>query len=354
MTKARLRPVRVGLLGLGRAGFGMHSAEIMGASKQFTLSAGCDPYAPWRKRFAKTYSGCAVYARMEELFADPNVDLISIATVSADHYAHAIAALKSGKDVLLEKPMTVTYAEAKRLKTAAAAAQGQLFIRQNRRFELGFQHVREIIASGVLGEVYDIRLARTSYQRRDDWQTLERFGGGQLRNWGPHLIDHALQFLGAPQRPIKSTWCSLKKIVAAGDAEDYLNVALTGASDCVVHITISGGSALNLPVYYVAGTRGALTCDDATITLRHLDPRRIPRARKPIVKTPRLHTATPEELAWVEKTIPVAPKKPLDFWDELYKALRLGKAFPVTLDEAIGVMRIISLLKRNPVHAYKL
>ena len=348
---AKTKPIRVGIAGLGRAGYCMQCAEIQGYPEKFTLVAGCDPYEPWRKRAAETYPSCAVYKTLDELLKDPNVDLLSIATASSDHYAHAMAALRTGKDVLLEKPMAVTFAEAQRLCSAAAKAKGRLFIRHNRRFEPGFQHIRQIVASGILGEVYDIRLARTSYQRRDDWQTLERFGGGQLRNWGPHIIDHGLQFLGAPKKPLKHLWACLKKVVAAGDAEDYLNIVMAGANDCVVNITISGGAAINLPVYYIAGSRGALTADDHTITLRYLDPHRKLPARKPIITAPRNDMTTPEDLPWIEQTLPVAPDKPLDYWEELYKAIRLKKPFVVTLDEALEVMRVISEVKKVKVRS---
>ncbi len=69
-----------------------------------------------------------------------------------------------------------------------------LYIRHNRRFEYGFQMVQEIIDSGILGEVYEIKLTCNGFQRRNDWQTLKKYGGRQICNWGPHNIDHAIQF----------------------------------------------------------------------------------------------------------------------------------------------------------------
>jgi predicted dehydrogenase len=63
---------------------------------------------------------------------------------------------------------------------------------QNRRYEPHFNKVKEIVASGKLGQIVQIRMAWHSFGRRWDWQTLREFGGGQLANNGPHLLDQAL------------------------------------------------------------------------------------------------------------------------------------------------------------------
>ncbi len=337
-------PVRVGILGLGRAGWGMHCGELVTHKAQFQIVAGCDPYAPHRERFADRFPESHTYARIEDLLADDAVELIAVATRSMDHVDHAIAALKSGKHVSLEKPISLDYAGAKRLEHAAAKAKGKLLIRHNRRFEPGFQHIREIVAEGLLGQVFDIRLARTSFSRRNDWQTLKKLGGGQLLNWGPHIVDHALQFLGAPKKPLASIHGWLRRAAAAGDAEDHLKIVLTGASGCVVDITISGAMALPLPVYYIAGTRGTLTCDDVSITLKHLDPAVKLASRKPVTAVID-GFGTPETLPWTEKTFPISPKETGDIWDAVYNTLRKGKPFPIRIEEAVEVMRVISKVK---------
>ena len=104
--------------------------------------------------------------------------------------------------------------------------------------------MQEIIRSGILGDVYEIRLARHGYQRRDDWQTIKEFGGGQLLNWGPHIVDHALRFL---ESPVATQFSDLKFIAAVGDAEDHLKIVLKGENGRFVDMEISGGVALGAP-----------------------------------------------------------------------------------------------------------
>lgn len=339
-------PIRIGLVGIGRAGWDMHCAELQGREDKFTIVAACDLLPERRQKMAERY-GCAAYASIEELIADPQVELVDIATRSRDHLAHALLALAAGKDVFQEKPMCVSYQQALQLQTAANASSGNLYIRHNRRFEPGFQHIREIMASGILGEVYEIKLRRVGYGRRDDWQTIKQYGGGQLLNWGPHIVDHALRFL---ESPVTDIWSDLKRIAAVGDAEDHLKIILKGENGRVVDLEISGGAALDEPEYLVSGTLGALQCTWETIHLKYLNPASLPGPKQANPATPGSEFGSPEVLDWIEETIPVKPALHVDMttiWDRLYDTIRNGQPFPIKLDEAIEVMRVISATKEN-------
>ena len=358
-------PVRVAVVGVGRAGWGMQCTELDRRGSMFTVVAGCDTYAPWRERFSGRYPDARVTDTIDEILADPGVELVSIATRSVDHYDHAMRALRAGKIVFLEKPMCSTYAEARALRDASKRGPGTLYVRHNRRFEPGFRAVRSILDSGVLGDPVLIRLSRTSYGRRNDWQTLLEFGGGQLSNWGSHIIDHALQFLGAPERPLESIHATLARVAAVGDAEDHVKIVLTGQTGAVVDVEVSGGAAIPQPEYLIWGTRGGLTGSGATLRLRYLDPDTplTPRTAYPGVpgseftqpsgalalgsRTIGSNFGQPEELPWVEEERRVGDGDPSEIWDHLYAAIRGGVPFLVTLDEAVEVMRVIDAAREG-------
>jgi len=358
----------VGIVGLGRAGWGMQCVELDSRTDRFALVAGCDLYQPWRERFAAKYPAARVTASLDELLQDPEIDLISIATRSNDHFAHAMAALAAGKIVFLEKPMCMTYAEAQTLQATSAKGPGKLFIRHNRRFEAGFSEVRRIIASGCLGEIAEIRLCRTGFGRRNDWQTLQRCGGGQLGNWGSHIIDHGLQFLGAPERPLASLQTNLARIAAVGDAEDHVKIVMTGQSGTVVDIVVSGGAAISAPTYLIWGSRGALEGWGDRLKLRYLDPAVelpvreafdgvpgsefvLPDGEVPLsARTIGSNYGKPEVLPWIEEERTVPPADPGMIWDALYDDLFSNIPFPVTLDQAVDVMRVIDIARQaNPL-----
>jgi scyllo-inositol 2-dehydrogenase (NADP+) len=347
MSVSFREPIRVGIVGLGRAGLGMHCPELASLPEIYRITAVCDPLKDRRDQAVAKY-GCRAYRRYEDLLADSEVELIDIATRSDDHLPHAVAALKTRKWVNLEKPMCLSYEEALVLRAAAIKAGNRLFVRHNRRYEPNFQHVRELIHSGMLGEVYDIKLRRGGFQRRDDWQTVKRCGGGQLLNWGPHIIDHALQFLDAP--PVR-IFSDLKRVAAMGDAEDYVRIVMRNAAGLTVDLEISGGRVISEPECLVTGSKGALSVSGSTVKLRYLDPKQKLSRRRASVRTPPLTGfGSPDTLKWVEESIPVAPKTPSSMtmiWEHLAAAIRLNKSYPVALDEAVDVMRIISLARKD-------
>jgi len=341
-------PIRIGLVGLGRAGWGMHAKELEGREEQFVIHAAYDAL-PARRSMALE-AGIRAYDSLEALLQDDEVELVDIATRSSDHYAHASMALAAGKDVLVEKPLTQTYDEARRLFEEAAERGRRIFVRHNRRYDPDFLHVRELIDSGLLGSVHLIRLCRHSYQRRKDWQTIKQFGGGQLLNWGPHIIDHGLRLLGAP---VVSHWSHIQRVVAAGDAEDHLKIVLKGANDRLVDIEISGGVAIGSPTFMAHGDRGSLSLTGATIHLKYIDPnyQLAPQEADPGTPGEAFGTTgtydSGERIPWLEETIPVGPKQPFEFWSELFESYRGGKPFRIATEEALEVVRLIEEVKRG-------
>ena len=338
------QPIKIGIVGLGRAGWGMHCEELETRRDKFEIVAACDTIPARREKMVDRY-GCKTYANIADLISDPDVELVDIATRSCDHYKHASMALAAGKDVFLEKPMCVSFGEAQKLQQAVEHAPGgSLYVRHNRRFDPDFLHVQEIIRSGILGDVYEIRLARHGYQRRDDWQTIKEFGGGQLLNWGPHIVDHALRFLDSP---VATQFSNLKLIAAVGDAEDHLKIVLKGENDRLVDMEISGGVALGAPIYRVFGKRGSLILTGNQIQLKYLDPDTELLAKNANPSTPGETFGSREELKWIEKTIAVKPGSNTVIWDALYCTVREGIAYPITMEQALGVMRVISTAKQG-------
>ncbi len=356
-TAGSKKPIKVGIVGMGRAGLNMHCTELEATparKHKYKVVAVCDTDFKRCKVPAEKY-GCKSYKRIEDMLKDEDVELISIATRSPDHTPHAIQALKAGKIVFLEKPIALSYAEAKKLQRAAAKYPGKLYLRHNRRFEPAFNHIKEIFAKGILGDVYEIKLHRHNYQRRNDWQTIIKCGGGQLNNWGPHIIDHGLRLL---ESPVKEIWSDLKKVAAVGDAEDHLKIILKGKNGRIVDLEISGGVTLPQPTYVIFGTKGSLVCDEAkgTIKMRYLNPKQKLMNIRARVASPDVNGAfgNAEVLKWVEKEIKIKKTPKMhDIWDYMYDSIRNGKTFPVTIEEALQVVKVCDEVKKNTKFASK-
>ena len=349
-----MNKVRVGIWGLGRAGAAMHTAEIGAHAEKFEIVAGCDTTPERAEAFARTYKAPG-YTDPAQFLADQNIELVAVATRSLDHVRHAQAALEAGFAVLLEKPLAQSRAEAEALVEMDRKYPGKLFCRQNRRFEPAFQHVREIIDSGILGKVHTIKLRRNNFSRRDDWQALLSEGGGQLNNWGPHLIDHALQFL---HYRVDAVWGELKLVAAQGDAEDSVKILIKGKDGCTVDIEIFGGAALPANVYEVYGSRGALvSADEQDLKLRYIEPdyelKPYP-AKKDNPPGSGWIFADNAQLPWRRLTIMTEPKLKVNMnslYGCLYDTLRDGKPFPIKLEEALAVIEICDIVKsQSPIY----
>ncbi|MBQ4290930.1 MAG: Gfo/Idh/MocA family oxidoreductase [Clostridia bacterium] len=342
-------PIRMALVGLGRAGIGMHLPELEGRAGKFRIVAVCEPFAERREEWAEKLSA-KPYADIEELVRDPDVELVDIATRSVDHYAHTKTALLAGKTVFLEKPFGISAEEAEELTELGTRPGGpRLYVRHNRRFEDGFEQVNRIMDSGILGSVYEIRLARNKYDRRHDWQTLQSLGGGQLLNWGPHLIDHALQFCGGSCRTFYS---GLHQVVASGDCEDHVKLVFTGVNGRIVDVEISGGCAVPVPEYTVYGTRGALVSAEDGFHVKYLpaDSELAALQSSDALTDTKEYKGTGEVLSWTETVIPYENYGGCSrIWDALYETLREGKPFPITPQQALEVMRVISKAREGGI-----
>jgi len=326
----------------------------------YELVAGCDTDPAKLKKLLSEYP-CAGYSKPEEFLADPKVELAVISTRSTEHVAHALQALAAGKYVLLEKPIALNTDDIQKLRNADKEYPGRLFFLHNHRFEPAFQHIRRIIATGILGNIHLVKICRHHpFRRRPDWQAIIGCGGGQLNNWGSHVIDHALQFIGAP---VKDVWSNLRRVNAVGDAENHVKVLITGENGIVVDLEISDAVALPGAFCTVHGDRGSLICpDEKQIQLRYIEPG---FEFSEVAASPGSPPLTggfgdEEKIAWRKETVMVEPAGSM--WSlvevaiarHLYRTLREGVPFPIANADALEVVRIIGLVKeQNPQFKFK-
>jgi scyllo-inositol 2-dehydrogenase (NADP+) len=134
------------------------------------------------------------------LTSQPEIDLVVITTPTNTHYELARACLDSGKHVILEKPMTAAYQEAKQLCDVARAKNKLLAVYQNRRWDGDFQTVEKLVACGALGRVveYESHFDRFRNTVKPGWKEEDLPGSGILYDLGSHLIDQAICLFGPP------------------------------------------------------------------------------------------------------------------------------------------------------------
>ena len=370
--------IRVGLAGMGRAGRFMHIPELLQLKDKFAVVAVCDIVPERVEELPEGVENVRKYTDFRKLAADPEVDLVSIATWSTCHVEQAIIALEAEKYVVLDKPVALSYAEALKLQSAAEKHPGKLFLRFNRRFEPAFTAVRNVLDSGILGNIGMVKVYRhTGYVRRFDWQTLVNRGGGLLNNWGPHLVDQALRLLEAP---VKDLWCDLQHRVSAGDAEDQVKLLLRGENGRVADVEISNVATIAANWYELWGDRGTLAvpAGGKVMKLKYLKPGLIlpPLQAVEGVFPITAYKNQRDKLEFVEEERPVVTAartyqhgRLVDpatvdhtagytyqdtMWGHVYAAVTEGVPYPVTVAEGVEVVRVTEEAKRLSGYVPKL
>jgi len=171
-----------GMVGRKRAALGSHAR----------LRYACDLDATRAGALAAAQPGCQAIADYHEALRDPEVTAVIVATVNAALAPIALAAVRNGKHVLVEKPGE--------LQATAAQSGVRVRLGYNHRFHPALRKARELVDSGALGPLMFLRGryghgGRKGYER--EWRAdPERAGGGELIDQGVHLIDLAGWFLG--------------------------------------------------------------------------------------------------------------------------------------------------------------
>jgi scyllo-inositol 2-dehydrogenase (NADP+) len=187
--------VSVGLVGFGLAGHTLHAPLIAHAGMNIT-----GVVTRQVQKAQEALPSARVVANLNELLQIEALDLVVIATPSGVHPAQAIAALRSGKHVVVDKPLALTTREADQILSVAEESARKLTVFQNRRWDSDFLTLRRVLADGTLGELnsYEARWDRFRPQVVDRWREHPQEGGGVLYDLGPHLVDQALCLFGMP------------------------------------------------------------------------------------------------------------------------------------------------------------
>ncbi len=185
--------IRVGIVGCGL--IGQKRSRALSRAK---LTVTCDLDLRRAEALAATVPGCRACSSVEEALAD--VDLVIVATANHALCDIALAAVRQGKHVLLEKPGAIRSADLEALQAEAKACGALVRLGYNHRYHPALLKARELVDQGVLGDLMFIRGryghgGRVGYDR--EWRADPRLsGGGELIDQGVHLIDLAGWFLG--------------------------------------------------------------------------------------------------------------------------------------------------------------
>ena len=259
--------INIGAIGVGRISRGHDMPNILKVENT-RIMAVCDLYAPrveqgkqfvndfYAKQTGKPYDGVTGYSSYHDLLANKDIDAVVVSTPDHQHAIVAVAAVRAGKDVYLQKPASLTIAEGRSLSNAVQASGRILQIGSQQRSWKQFHRACELVRNGRIGEVrhveiglpgdpaggnpdkmsippgfqYDAWLGSTpdvyyTLDRtmpvtgfdRPGWLRMEQFGAGMITGWGAHHVDTAhwgmnteytgpVEIWGTAEFPIHGLW----------------------------------------------------------------------------------------------------------------------------------------------------
>jgi phthalate 4,5-cis-dihydrodiol dehydrogenase len=195
-----MKKLKIGVAGLGRA-FALMSPAF--ADPRVELVAAADPRSGTLEKFRQDYAG-KTYQTVEELCADPAVEVVYVATPHELHAPHARLAASRGKHVLVEKPMALTLEDCRAMIAAARKAGVQLIVGHSHSFDTPILKTKRLIDSGAYGAVRMISaLNFTDFVYRP--RRPEDLGTGAVFNQAAHQVDIVRLLAGGKVTSVHAT-----------------------------------------------------------------------------------------------------------------------------------------------------
>ncbi|MDN3526225.1 oxidoreductase [Halomonas sabkhae] len=334
----KTQTLNVGLVGFGMAGRTFH-APLVAAAPWLELSAVVSGDAA---KVQAVYPGMTVHERSQALFADPQIDLVVIATPNEWHFPLAKAALAAGKHVVVDKPMAVSLAEARQLKTLAENAQRLLSVFHNRRWDNDFLTLKALFERGDLGRItaLESRFDRFRPHVGDRWREHHRPGSGVWFDLGPHLLDQARELFGMP----RAILLELSNARDGAEIDDDFLAVLD--YDAGPRVTLSASSLIAEPTprFAVHGTRGSFTKYGLDPQEDWLKAGATPEPGWGVDETPArlmLDEGQGEEIALVRHELPCEAGDYRAYYDAIAETLLHGTPPPVTAESALDTMALL-------------
>ena len=326
-----MQDIGVGLIGYGLGGRAFHAPYIL-------TTPGMDLRAVVSRDAAKVRADLpdmTVVPDVAALFAEPGIDLVCVSSPDELHAAHAIAALRAAKHVLVDKPFATTLGDAHAIAAEAERAGRVLTVLHNRRWDADFLTLRRLIDEGQLGRIVQFE------SHFDRWRPVpapvwkEARAGGSWMDLGPHLIDQALCLFGMP----RSISLQLVTLREGAPAPDFFHAVLgyEGLQVILHSSKLAADHGLRFAVHGTGGSwiKHGLDLQEAATVAGAL-PGGASWGRDPTegVFTPAGDPAS-------QRLIPNEGGDYPTFWRALAAAIRGEGPNPVPASEAIAVMDVL-------------
>ncbi len=244
--------VKVGLCAFGMSGKVFH-APFLKEHPGFFMSV----VERSKDDSKEKYPDAEIYRSVEEMLKNADIEVVVVNTPVQTHFEYVKMALEAGKNVIVEKPFTVTVSEAEELVNLAENKNLFLSVYQNRRFDRDYLQVQKVLAEGKLGNVRETEIRfdrfRTEPSGKEHKENPEQNGSGSMHDLGSHLVDQAVQLFGFPEKLFADVF-SMK---GESFANDYFEILLYYKNDLRVRLKSSVFTKEDHYAYKIHGDKGS-------------------------------------------------------------------------------------------------
>jgi predicted dehydrogenase len=220
-----------GVIGIGVVGYGYWGPNLV---RNFASTVGaqviaiCDMDSSKLDRGKRLYPSVAITKSFRDLLTDSRIDAIAIATPVSTHYELALAALKAGKHVLVEKPLAQTSEEVRRLIEEAERRKLILMVDHTFLYTPAVKKIRDLIAEGSLGDIYYYNGIRAS---------LGLFQSDVNVIWDLAVHDVSIIQYILNEAPVAVSATGASHV--AGTPENMAHLTLFFQNSCIAHVVVS-------------------------------------------------------------------------------------------------------------------
>jgi scyllo-inositol 2-dehydrogenase (NADP+) len=248
---------RTGIIGYGGMGRDYHFKRVSELTDCVKVRAVFDIRESARQRARE--DGLIAYDNIGAFLSDPEIDIVVIATPNHVHKKYAVAAMRAGKNVICEKPVTMNAAEMHEILDVRNETGKQFAVHQNRRWDGGFRKLKIIVESGLIGELFYIKhRVHGTGGAIGGWRSDVSNGGGFLMDWGIHLLDRTIWLMR--QHKIIEVNGIVKKLRSMTDDNAIVNITFDNGCRLLVETMMYAG--FPEPLFEVHGDRGAFILKD--------------------------------------------------------------------------------------------
>lgn len=336
------------LVGLGRIGWSRHLPSII-SHDGFWLAAVVDA-DEGRLTEARVKYNVNCYIDFDDMLNAEKPDLVVIATPTHLHKQHACSAMRSGADVFLDKPMAKNLKEAMEIEAVKRETGRKLMVYQPHRAVAEAVIIKQIIESGIIGKPYMIKRANTGYRRRNDWQSLKKYGGGELFNTGSHFLDQMVHIMG---ERFSRCSCFCHKIATLGDAEDVVKIVCSTQSGMTVDLDLNAATAYDIEPWMVLGEYGGVikTKDEngnPVFRVKYYIPEDLEliELSDNLAAKDRLYV-NHKPIEWKYRDYSIKQDMSIDFYDKCYEYFAQDKKPFVPIEDTLYVMEVLQKLSEH-------